>query len=103
RPTLRIVAIAVKRIVWQARDRARFQPGNLLLRDGRTLAFRAVRFDDGFVSALTADGTRKIPFNEIAEAHLPAADCWQRYLEELAVLSPQGTARLHQLETIDGL
>lgn len=103
RPTLRIVASSVKRIVWQARERAKFQPGNLLLRDGRTVAFRAVRFDDGVASVLTAEGTRKVSFSEIAEAHLPAADFWQRYLEELAVLSPQGTARLFQLETTDGL
>lgn len=101
--TLRVLSAAVKRIVWQARDRVKFQPGNLLLRDGRTLAFRALRFEDGQASVLTAEGTRKVPFNEIAEAHLPAADFWQRYLEELAVLSPQGTSRLHQLETTDGL
>lgn len=103
RTTLRIVATSVKRLVWQARERAKYQPGNLLLRDGRTVAFRAIRFEDGSVSALTSEGTRKVPFNEIAEAHLPAGDFWQRYLEELAVLSPQGTARLMQLETTDGL
>lgn len=102
-PTVRIVAASVKRIVWQARERAKYQPNNLVLRDGRTVAFRAIRFDAEAVSVLTAEGTRKIPFNEIAEAHLPTADFWQKYLEELAVLSPQGTARLMQLETIDGL
>jgi S1-C subfamily serine protease len=103
RTTIRVIAASVKKIVWQARERAKFQPSSLLMRDGRTVAFRAVRFDDGFASVLTAEGNRKIAFNDIAEAHLPTVDFWQRYLEELAVLSPQGTARLHQLETTDGL
>jgi hypothetical protein len=103
RPTIRVIAASVKRIVWQARERTKFQPSTLIMRDGRSLSFRAIRFEEGVASVLTAEGNRKIPFNEIAEAHLPAADFWQRYFEELAVLSPQGTARLFQLETTDGL
>jgi S1-C subfamily serine protease len=101
--TVRVLASYVKRIVWQRREAARFQPNSLLMRDGRTINYRAIRFDDGFVSILAAEGNQRIAFQEIAEAHLSPGDFWQRYLEELAVLSPEGTSRLYQLETTDGL
>ena len=103
RSTIRVIATQVRKLVWQAREKARYQPSTLLLRDGRTIPYRAIRFDDGFASVLTSEGNRRVAFTEIAEAHLPTADFWERYLEELAVLSPQGTARLYQLETTEGL
>jgi S1-C subfamily serine protease len=103
RSTIRVLASQVRKIVWQRQERARYQPGTLLLRDGRSLTYRAIRFDDGFASLLTTDGNKRVSFQEIAEAHLPVPDVWQRYLEELAVLSPHGTSRLYQLETTDGL
>jgi S1-C subfamily serine protease len=101
--TIRIVSSSVRRIVWQRRERSRYQPGTLLMRDGRTLAYRAIRFDDGAASILTAEGNRRVPFNEIAEAHLPTTDLWQAYVQELAILSPQGNSRLYQVETTEGL
>jgi S1-C subfamily serine protease len=103
RSTIRVIAKHIRRIVWQRSERARYQPNTLLMRDGRTLTYRAIRFDDGSVSVLTSEGNKRISFHDLAEAHLPAADFWQRYLEELAVLSPQGTTRLYQLETTEGL
>lgn len=108
RSTIRVIAAQVRRIVWQRRERASYQPGTLLLRDGRSLAFRAIRFEGGAASVLTSEGNRRISYNDLAEAHLPATDFWQRYFEELAVLSPQGQnaqgqGRLYQLETTDGL
>ncbi len=101
--TIRVLASQVRKLVWHAREKARYQPSTLLLRDGSTLPFRAIRFDDGFASVLTSTGNRRVAFGEIAEAHLPATNYWEAYLDEIATLSPQGDSRLYQLETTEGL
>lgn len=101
--TIRVVAAYVKRIVWQHRENSRYQPSTLLMRDGRALRFRAIRFDEVGASALMAEGNKRVPYNDIAEVHMPTSDFWQKYFDELATLSPAGTTRLYQLETTDGL
>ena len=42
-------------------------------------------------------------FDEIAELHLPAADVWKAYYDEVAALSPDLKTRLFQIETTTGL
>ena len=100
---LRIAARFVKRIVWQRRERDLCQPSTVFLRDGRELAYRAIRMGDGVVQLLVADGQRKLYFNEIAELHFPAHEPWEPYLDELAVLAPDGATRLLQIETTQRL
>lgn len=102
-PRVRVVAKFVRRIVWQARALDRYEPGTLFYRDGRTVAFRAARFGDGFVDLLLSDGPRKSSFREIAEIHLPRADDWEQYVAELATLSIGDRSRLLQVETSGGL
>ena len=101
--TVRVIASHVRRIVWQRKSNVRLQPSSLLLLDGRQLTYRAIRFDSEFVSVLLAEGNKRIPYSDLAEAHLPPSNYWKRYLEELAILSPQGTTRLVQVETTEGL
>ncbi len=52
---------------------------------------------------LLAEGTRRVPFSDIAELHLPARGAWDAYYETLAVLSADCTARLMRIETFAGL
>lgn len=101
-PTVRVVARAVRRIVWQPSGRT-CPPGALLERDGRQVEFRAVRFGADFVEVLTRDGRRRIEFADLAELRMPARDFWQVYLEELATLAPHADTRLLALETSSGL
>ncbi|MFM2095055.1 MAG: putative periplasmic serine endoprotease DegP-like precursor [Planctomycetota bacterium] len=100
---LRVLARFVRRLVWQRRDRDDFQPSTVLLRDGRSLPYRAARFGDGLVNLLVADGQRKIYFSEIAEIHFPTNDSWSNYFDEISLLSPTGATRLFQIETNQGL
>ncbi len=93
----------VRRIVWQRRDRDRYEPGTLFYRDGRRTTFRAAQFGEDFVSLLLPDGTRRALFSEIAEIHLPAKDAWDSYFDELVALSADGKTPLLQLETTGGL
>lgn len=101
--TIRVKAPAVKRIVWQRRAGDAARPGELHLRDGRTLAFRAARFGDGTVNLLAAEGSSKIVWQDIAEITLPTRDYWKEYFDELALLTPNGTSRLLQIEALGGL
>ncbi|MSR57636.1 MAG: hypothetical protein EXS05_08185 [Planctomycetaceae bacterium] len=93
----------LRRVVWQKSEDERYQPGTLWYRDGRQLAYRALRWAAGSVRLLLEQETREIPFAEIAEVHLPAADPWEAWLEQLALIAPAGTGRLIQIETTDGV
>ena len=73
------------------------------MRDGGQITFRAVRFAAESVTLLLDDGTRTIPFSEIAELHLEPGDSWGAYFDELCQLSPRGRSRLLQVETVSGL
>lgn len=101
--TLRIALPMVRRIVWQRRTDS-YQPGTVFYRDGRSLPFRAVRFRGDQLHLLVEGGSRFVPWNEIAELHLPAPDSvWQAYFDELAALCNTVDTRLMQVETVDGL
>jgi hypothetical protein len=101
---VRIALPSVRRIVWQRRGRAPYQPGMAILRDGRTLAYRAVRFQPGQCHLLLPEGgNERIAWSDLAELHLPAADAWDAWYDELVQLCPNIETRLYQVETTSGL
>ena len=73
------------------------------MRDGRTLTFRALRWDEQDVQIRASGGVQRLGLGEIAEVHLPAEEAWRRYFRELALLAPRADARLVRLETAGGL
>ncbi len=77
--------------------------GHLALRTGGVVAFRSLQFGERAVKLLLQEGVEQFPFAEIAEVHLPAIDPWPAYYGQLAVLSPDGGARLVRWETSEGL
>ena len=101
-PALGVLPHWVRRIVLQ-RAASRYQPSTLFHRDGRQLSFRAVRFGEDSVRLLREDGIETFRLDEIAELHMPLCDAWDVYFEQLATLSPDGTAQMMQLETTSGL
>jgi hypothetical protein len=102
RTNLRVSLEWVRRIVWKPLA-DRYQPQTLILDDGRELRFRAVRLGESSIKLLQEDGVRDVPWSEAAELHLPALDPWEAYFREASELSPDGTARLVQVETVGGL
>jgi hypothetical protein len=102
RTNLRVSLEWVRRIVWKPLA-DRYRPQTLILDDGRELRFRAVRLGESSIKLLQEDGVRDVPLSEAAELHLPALDPWDAYFREASELSPDGTARLVQLETAGGL
>jgi len=101
-PAVRVMTQWVRRIVWVPTAPA-YKPCTLFYPDGREVSYRAVRFGERSVKLLCDDGIREVPLVDVAELHLPAQDDWEAYFEQLAVLSPDGTGRLIQLETTGGL
>jgi hypothetical protein len=102
RTNLRVSSEWVRRIVWKPLA-DRYQPQTLILDDGRELRFRAVRLGESSIKLLQEDGVREVPWSEAAELHLPAVDPWDAYFREVSELSPDGTSRLVQIETVGGL
>jgi hypothetical protein len=102
RTAIRVPTRWVQRIVWQP-VATTYRPGTLFGRDGRQIAFRAVRVGEEAVRLLVESGVEEVPLAEIAELHFPAADPWETYLEQLAALTPGPTGRLISWETADGL
>ncbi|MCI0359653.1 MAG: trypsin-like peptidase domain-containing protein [Planctomycetaceae bacterium] len=101
---IRVAVASIRRIVWQRRGRQPYQPGTAILRDGKTQAYRAVRFQPGQVHLLLAEGgDQRIPWSDLAELHLPAADSWDSCFDELVQLCPHLDTRLYQVETTRGL
>jgi S1-C subfamily serine protease len=93
----------VRRLVWRRRDIDRYEPGRAFFRDGRTVAFRTARFSGRRVMLLAEEGPKTADYEELAELHLPEADPWNAYFDELSLLSPDGDSPLLQLETSEGL
>lgn len=102
-PAVRVLQSSLKRIVWQRRSKSPYVPGQILYRDGRSLIARAVRLENGYVSALLAEGPQRISWGDLAEIHFPEVDFWSAYWEELAVVSPSIENRMIQVETSGGL
>jgi len=99
----RVSARHVQRIVWHRRRSNRLQPRTLFLRDGGQVEFRAARFSAESVTLLLEDGTRKIPFSDIAELHFKSTDSWHAHFDELCLISPDGLSRILQVVTVRGL
>ena len=102
REGVRVLLRWVRRIVCQP-VAVRCQPSTLFFRDGRQAGFRTLRIGENTVRTLTDEGIVETPLASVAELHMPAADQWETYFEELAALSPDGAARLVQMETDVGL
>ncbi len=100
---LAVVARWLRRVVWQARDDDRYRPGTLFYLDGRQIEFRAARWSRNSVRLLLEQETRDVPFEEIAELHLPRPAPWDAWFDQLAMLLPDGTGLVMQVETGDGL
>src|SRR4030095_16024505 len=91
-------------IVWQRRGRQPYQPGTAILRDGRMLVYRAVRFHSGQCHLLLPEGgDQRVAWSDLAELHLPAVDAWDAWYDELVQLCPNIETRLYQVETTSGL
>ncbi|MCA9219559.1 MAG: hypothetical protein KDA71_04490 [Planctomycetales bacterium] len=99
---LRVATRFIRRIVWQ-RSTVAAEPNSVLFRDGRTLAFRSLRWRAGAIDLLTADGPRRVAISELAALRLEEPNAWDTYFDELVELAPDGESRLLQTETIDGL
>ncbi len=99
---VRLLAHAVRRVVWAARSPTRYEPGTLYYRNGRRLAFRSLRWGSDRVYLLLERGTVEVPFSQTAELHMPRLDTWREYFLRLSVLCPEGTGRLLRLETSQG-
>jgi len=100
---VRVIERMVRRIVQHRLGDDRYRPGTLFTRDGRKIAFQRHRFVPGAVSLRTLSGIKEAPWESVAELHLPQADPWEAYYDELAALSPDLNARLFQIETTAGL
>lgn len=99
---IRVALPYVRRIVFSGGGRA-YRPATAFLSEDRQVGFRAARFGESSVTLLTADGPKRINFSDLVELHLPASDVWDQLLDELALLAPNGTERIIQLETDTGL
>ena len=103
RKHVRILASKGRRAVWRRMERQTLTPGVAYLRNGQALDFRRLRWGEGTVSILLAEGVKEFAFGELAEIHTAAVDPWESYYDDLAVLSPTVEGRLFRLETVDGL
>ncbi len=99
----RVLTRWLRRVVWEARGGDRYQPGTLFHRDGRQLAYRALRWQSDSVRLLLDDGPSEVSFTQIAELHLPRQDAWDAYCEQLALISPDCTSRIMRTEGEGGL
>lgn len=99
---VRVASESVQRVVWHPAA-TEYRPGTAFLRDGRALPFRSLRWNASGVTLLIDDRIQPFPFADLAEVHLPRRDAWDAVFEPLAVLCPEGTGRIIQMETEEGL
>ena len=104
-PFIRVDTRWLRRVVFQKRSTnpQRYRPGTVFLHDGSQLSFRVVRWTEAALSVLTEGGVQTLLFSQVAELHMPAADPWDVYFEQLATLSPNLESRLFQVEASTGL
>ncbi len=91
----------IRRILWQ-RTQQSFEPATLIDRQGRRVRFRSFRLGPQSVRVLTLEGVQEFPYEALAELHFPLQDPWEAWLEQLAILVPDGKARIVQIETRQG-
>ena len=100
---LRVSTRWLKRIAWSGKAYREFTPATVFQRDGRRLRFRALRWSGETVTLLREEGVEIVDLADVEEIHFPARKLWDAYFDQLAILTPDGTARLIQYETVDGL
>ncbi len=99
----RIVANWIRRVVWQRRGgTVHYQPATVLLRGGGRTEYRSLKWSEHGVMLLTSDGIETIDFDDIAELHLPAADAWQAWYEQLAMAGVKPADQLLRVGSVDG-
>ena len=103
RPALRVLPDFVRRVTWDGPPRHRFAPGTLYCKDGRRLVFRTLRWEKQSLRILTDEGLQRFDFAELAEVHMPQANCWDNYFAQLAFLLPELNGRLMRFECGNGL
>jgi hypothetical protein len=102
-PEIRVLPQFVRRIVWRDRGRVSVQPGTAVFSDGRSLAFRALRFRSGEVNVLLPNGGQRIDWDELAELNPSAVDPWDAWFDHAAAVCPTASTRLIEIETSTGL
>jgi hypothetical protein len=104
-PFLRVSTRWLKRVVFERKlgVPTEWRPGTAFLHDGSAVRFRGVRWAKGAVAVLSDDGIKTLLHSQIAELHLPEQSGWENWFEQLAVLSPDLSSRLLQIECDNGL
>ncbi len=100
---LRVLSRWLRRIVWERRSSDQYEPGSLIFKDGRQLAFRSIRFNKAGAWVLTDAERREVKFSDLAELDMPRIDWWDAYFDQVALLTPDCKTRLTRIETLDGL
>jgi S1-C subfamily serine protease len=99
-----VLSSFVRRIIWKSgTGTASLRPNTLLLRNGRRVAYRSIRFSKGELSMLTDGGPLRFTYDEVARCRLATRDPWLTYYDELTALCPNGPDRLTQIETTEGM
>ena len=94
----------LRRIVFDAAGPPRrCPPRSLVCRDGRVIAFRALRFSGEGVSLLTDQGLVRLAYRDLAEVAMQPIDAWEAYHRQLAEIDPKGDAGIVRLETGQGM
>lgn len=99
---LRVTLDHVRRVVWHSVAGQHLIPGTVWRRDGKSTSFRSLRWNEKQLQVLGKDGLKTVPFDELAELHLPSKDEWQLTVQRLAVLSPKLDSSIIQVQTDDG-
>jgi hypothetical protein len=100
---VRVLTRWLKRVSWAGKAYREYTPATLFQRDGRRLRFRALRFGNAKVTLLREEGVELVDLADVEEIHFPVRNVWDAYFDQLAILTPDGTAKLIQYETVDGL
>ncbi len=106
-PAEKPIAVAtdwLRQIVFEAAAQPRHcPPRSLVCRDGRVMAFRALRFSGEGVNLLTDRGLVRLAYRDLAEIAMPPIDAWEAYQRQLAVIDPNCDAGIVRLETVQGM
>ncbi|MBA3315761.1 MAG: hypothetical protein M3552_03060 [Planctomycetota bacterium] len=100
---VRLESEHVRRVVWQSTSGEPAPPETAVLRDGRRITFRALRWTAEAVSLLLESGVETVPYSALAEVHLAAGDVWDAFFDHAAAALPNGEGRLIQIQTDGGL
>lgn len=102
RPTIRVLAEHVKRVVWK-KTADRWTPARVYLKSGQAVAFRVLQWTEDDIRLLTSEGIQSFALQDLAEVHLPPVDPWEQVVHQRAGLTPQGNGVICEIETHDGL